>query len=138
MKYIAIPADRYESMMTRLKGGNNFDVDEGLNLKKDVAAIVTNQENQELIQRKNEYKDANEEIPKTLDKKIPQTATTLIPPPNKKKKSSAATIEKPKRMTKSSPKKVSKLKKQPIVAKKIIFANERPPKTFHKWKFYEA
>uniref|UniRef100_A0A914YQL0 Uncharacterized protein n=1 Tax=Panagrolaimus superbus TaxID=310955 RepID=A0A914YQL0_9BILA len=83
---------RYNIMKNR-----THDTGETKDLKKEIAATLKNQETQELIQRKNEYKEVHEEIPKTLDKKIPQVAVTLDQKSEKKKKTQAEKPKKPKK-----------------------------------------
>ena len=73
-KLIALPMPRYNSLVEREKKA-----DRGLN--ETIKATMKNLENQELLQRRYHYKQANEEIPETLDKPLRQTAYTWLPPP---------------------------------------------------------
>uniref|UniRef100_A0A914YWL1 Uncharacterized protein n=1 Tax=Panagrolaimus superbus TaxID=310955 RepID=A0A914YWL1_9BILA len=110
------------------------DTGETKDLKKEIAATLKNQETQELIQRKNEYKEVHEEIPKTLDKKIPQIAVTLDQKSEKKKKTQ---VEKPKKPKKVAVKKTMTAKIPPFAHRPIPFAHKKPAKTFKNWKFIE-
>ena len=119
-KLIAIPYERYESLLARANANKEiFQKEEKessqgeaaeemargkgkskvSNLKKATQATLKAQEMQELIQRKREYKDVGEELPKTLDKPLRQTAATLLPPPHLR--------EKPKKPAKKPPKKAA-------------------------------
>lgn len=96
-RHILIPLERYRTMQQKLSEQAVPTVADlqttNADLKKATKAAVKTQEVQELLNRKQEYKEANEEIPKNMDKIIPQKATTmltpytLIPPPHLRKKS---------------------------------------------------
>src|SRR5687768_14403902 len=76
-KFIGIPFSRHSDLLEAEKG-----------LKQATDALVKNEKTQEFLQRKQEYKEKEEDIPKTLNKEIPTKATTLLPPPSLRKRKS--------------------------------------------------
>jgi hypothetical protein len=75
-KFIAIPMPRYNDLLDYEKQYKS-----SLGTVKEASdALVKNQETQEFVQRKQEYKEKQEDIPKTLDKEIPMEAKTILPP----------------------------------------------------------
>lgn len=72
-KLIALPMARYNNLIEKEKSQS------GLN--QTVAAVIKNQENEELLQRNRHFEAAHERLPETHNKKIHQHAVTWVPPP---------------------------------------------------------
>ena len=78
-KLVAIPMSRYNNLVHAEKTHSG--------LQRATDAIIKNQETQDLLQRQKQYKELEEDVPKSLDKVIPKTPmTTMLPPKRERQK----------------------------------------------------
>ena len=87
-KFVGIPFTRHNELLETEKNYKALG-----SVKQASDALVKNQETQEFLQRKQEYKEKQEDIPKTLHKEIPTKAATILPPPSVKKPRKKAGIK---------------------------------------------
>ena len=132
-KLIILPLERYQNLVKKAEsalGPENESPENEMvketkvskDLKKATAATLKGQEVQEILQRKREYQEAEEEIPKTLDKPIRQKATTLVPPPGIKQKDNLFGKSKKKKVVKKP-------------AKTNLAPNKNVGNGLGRWKF---